>query len=855
MKLLSKPLLLKLYFLIGALESAVVFFLLISTPSDLKNIVFWGYSLRRLLLLSGLFILFSLFGLFFIQINISNDLSRKTILLIENSFNIRWHSFFLYFFSLTLVLIGAIFFLIPAKELAVNLSYFERLTPIIYLGSGIGGQTLLVQFLWRGKKLNWHVFLEWRTSFIVTGITLASLLILSIWTIWTRIGLRPETHGWHSPGTPIIFYQMVLAWLVALPFIIWGNSIVKWLEGSFKKWSFYIRLDTIICLLLWLGAVLIWWGEPIRKESYFTPSPTPPNFEHYPHSDAALYDQSAQNLLIGADQNNKIILRPLYVFFLAFLHTIGGQQYENVIFFQILFLAVMPVLVYLLGSTIGGRPVGLLTALLIIFREKNSIALTNVIEVSHSKLLLSDVPMMALMLLMVYILIKWLKSSHADYLGVFAGASYGLVLMIRSHQAQMIIPALLISIFFSGGFQFKRVVQRILLFSLGLAITIAPWAWRNYETNGKPEIENSEFYFTWYAGAYTEPTDTVDILPGESSNDYSRRITHQVLQYIVHHPAELARVYTSYFIRNEIDSVIYLPMSIKLYSLRSYLSHIQFWNGPQLSFTIGSGLIFFTTLGFIVFGISLAVRRLGFLGLLPLLIQFSYNFSMSLARISGWRFVLPVDWIMQLYYSIGLVAFTIIVISLISNKSPAIIDDQKENEETLNIPYHGVKRQQFLFAFFLLLGISLPLTEMLIPKRYPEIGMDQMIAKHAAEEIDGITSSDLKSFLETEPTAVVLYGRALYPSFYKQGEFWGDDNPFSLLVRNFNRLQFTYIGSENVMVFIPMDMPPQYFPNSSNVFILGCREDVGIYALAIKVNDQTSFIKTSPWQEPACPVQ
>ncbi|MCX6056660.1 MAG: glycosyltransferase family 39 protein [Chloroflexi bacterium] len=860
MKLLSKPLLLKLYLFISALESAVVFYLLISIPSDIKNVVFFGYSIQRLLLLAWIFIVFFLFVMFFVRINISDDFLNITIVFVENVFNVRWQYFFLYFFSLVLMAFGGVVLLAPREGSASYLAYLERLAPMIYLGSWIGMQTLLGQFFWRGQKINWHVFFEWKALLIVTSIGFGGILVFSLWVAWSGIGLIPETYGWHSPGTPIIFYQLILAWLVVLPFIIWDNPIATQRVVSSKKYSFNIRLDTIVCLVLWLVAALVWWGEPVRKDSYFTPAPTPPNFEYYPHSDAAIYDLSAQNILIGADQNNKIILRPLYVFFLALLHVIGGQKYENVVFFQILFLAVIPVLAYLLGSMLGGRPAALLTAILMILREKNSITLTNVIEVSHSKLLLSDVPMMALVVLMVYVLIKWLKEpSSTGYLGIFAGAAYGLVMLVRSHQAQVIIPALLIGMAFSGGFQFKRIFQRVLMFGLGFVIIVAPWIWRNYEVNGKPEIESSEFYISWYAGAYTEPTDTVDILPGESPDDYSSRIKHQVVQYILDHPAELARVYTSYFIRNEIDSVIYLPMSIKLYDLRLYLSRMQFWKLPQLNFTIGSGLIFFTTLGLIVFGVSLAVQRLGFLGLLPLLIHFSYNFSMSLARISGWRFVQPVDWIMQLYYCIGLVALTVIVISLLSNKLSTVIDHAKADEEAGNIPLGGVTRQQLLLVFCLFLGLSFPLTEMLIPERYPETGADQMIARYAAGGVldseSGITASDLRSFLQSDPTAVILSGRALYPAFYEQGKFWGDNNAFSFRARNFDRLQFIYIGTETTPVFIPMALPPQYFPNTANVIILGCREEAAIRALAIKVNDQASFIINSPWQGLTCSTQ
>jgi Dolichyl-phosphate-mannose-protein mannosyltransferase len=861
MRSISKPVLLKLYFLTGAVESAVVFCLLLAIPADLKNIVFLGYSLRRLLLLGVVLVLFFFFGLFSVRISMSEKLLGKTVIFVEDVFNSSWQYFLLYFLSLSLLVFGIVLALMPLERLAGIGAYLQRLAPVVYLAAVLGAQTLVGQFLWRDPKLNWSVFFEQKKLFVITGFLVGALLGLSAWVAWTGLGLTPEVQGWLPPGTPIIFSQLFLAWLIGLPFIIWRGVIEKAPAGFQETPPGRIRLDMIICIVLWCAAFLLWWGEPMRKEGYFTSSPAAPNFEHYPFSDALIYDQAAQNILIGAEQNNKTILRPLYVFSLMFLHVIGGQKYENVILIQILFLAIVPVLAYLLTSMLGGRAAGVLTAILIIFREKNAIALTNVIEVSHSKLLMSDVPMMALMLLMMYFLVRWLRGFlDNDYLGIITGASFGMLMLVRSHQAQLIIPVLLLGMLFSGGFQLKRSFRRVLVFVFGFAIIVAPWVWRNYEVNGKPEIESTEFYISWYAGAYTEPADTVNILPSESPDDYSARIKRQIFQYIIHHPVELATVYTSYFIRNEIDSVIYLPMSLKLDDMRSYISRMQFWSEPLLGFTIGSGLIFSISLGLIVFGIAIAAQRLGFLGLMPLFIHFAYNFSMTLARISGWRFVLPVDWVMELYYCAGLAALTVLTISLISNKLSMGIYNKNDDEEIANPAVASFKLQRLLLIFFLLLGLSLPATEMLIPDRYPDSDANKLLAQHMVggfllENGNRITAADVKTFIETETAAVVLNGRALYPLFYKQGDFVGDDNPFSLLVRNLDRLQFTYIGSENALVFIQLDRSPRYFPNASDVFIIGCRQAGGIKALAVKVNDQTSFLTTSPWQGLACPAR
>lgn len=856
----QKKTLLKLYILMGLFEGAVAFGFLLLIPADPRNAVFLGYSSQRLLLLGVFLAFFALVFLFFLQIQNSAARLEQSIQHMEGVLNSRRGNFIMHLVSLFLISLGIILLLLPFENQAAYFAFAERMSPVIFLGSAVGIQTLLGQFLWRNKKPNWHILLEWKSLFGITSAVFTLLLVLSAWVARSGIGLVPEKYGWHYPGAPILFSQLFVAWLFSLSFIFWNDPLEKWVKGFQVNHASFIRLDVIVCLALWLSASFIWWGEPMRKDSYFTPTPTPPNFEYYPHSDAAIYDLSAQNMLIGADQNNKIILRPLYVFMLTLFRMVGGQQYENVIFLQVGFLAVMPAIAYLLASMLGGRPAGLLIAILIILRERNGIALTNVIEISHSKLLMADVPTMVFMLLLIFVLVKWLKRPVAsDWLGVFAGASFGMLMLVRSHQSVFIVPAILIGMAFSGGFRLKRALRRISVFALGFLVMAAPWIWRNHEVNGKLAIESSEFYISWYAGAYTEPTDTVDILPGETPDEHSSRIKRQVFQYILDHPVELARVYTSYFVRNEIASVLAMPVSLKLYDLRSYTVRMQYWNEPLLSFTPGSGLIFFITLGLITFGVGIAVKRLGVLGLVPLLIHFTFNFSMSLARISGWRFVQPVDWILQLYYCIGLVTLTVLVIALISSRVSGVVYNREDGGGSFDNPSAALGKCRSTLLVFIFLGISLPLTEILIPQRYSEMDTDQRLAEQAADGLmlengTWITAAHVESFLETEPAAVVLYGRALYPLFYEQGKYWGSGESFSLLVGDLDRLQFTYIGSENAQVFIQRETPPDYFPNAADVFIIGCRERAGIRALAVEVNDRSPIVAKLPWQGLTCSI-
>jgi hypothetical protein len=854
----KKSLVLKLYFLLVAAESFVVFRFLATLPSSSMDLAFTGYSFGRLVLFAGAAIPFLVSAAAFVIVNIFPFYLNKLVAFVDDFLGVKWKYIVTATLSTMLMCFGLVLLLTPLDR---SMSYFavmERIAPLVYFGGLLGAETLLAQFYWRNQRIYFQNLLQWRSLFVFTGISSIIIVIPVILVSVSGIGLKPEKYGWHTPGTPILFFQLLIAFLMQQFFLLLKKHIEA---GNFTfygaKLSF--RFNVFVFIALWFIAFVVWQMEPLRKQSYFNPEPTPPNFQYYPYSDAAFYDRTAQSLSIGEGRNLKVVLRPLYVFFLDVLHMIGGQNYDLILTLQVLCLAVMPALVFLLTSLLGDQSAGILAAFLIIFREKNAIALTNILEVSHSKLLLSDLPTMALMILFIYCLVNWLRRPVVDYsLGIASGASFGLVVLVRS-QSQLLLPVLLLGIVLVGGFEWKKGMQRILIFILGALIVVLPWVWRNYQVSGKPAVENTEFYIRLFAGGYSEPTDNVDVLPGESFDDYNKRIKSQIVQYFFNHPAEISRVYASYFIHNEISSVIYLPMSFEFYKLRSYIDHFPFWKEPYLDLSKGSGVMFFFTLALIVMGCAVAFERLGLLGLFPLLIHFTYSLSVVTARISGWRFILPVDWILQVYYCLGLMQVVAMGVSVIRNKARVIssdLSDERLSQDWVKVSFFQ-RKNYLVFTFFLVIGLSLPLIELWTPLRYPPLSDGELIKKLSLDEVQldinkQVTNSELEYFLKTESNATILYGRALYPSYYKKGSFWGENSPNLLAASQFNRLQFDLIGSDDAFVFIPLEGIPQYFPHASDVLLVGCLQEESVRALIIKVDDR--ILTTYPWNGLSCSI-
>ena len=850
-----KPVFLKSYALLAAVESAVVFYYLASIRSETGNTIFAGYSLSRLILLVGAALPFILFGLIFLILNISPARSNRLILLLDNFLADKQKRFFVIAGSSVLIFFCVFFLLLPYGDLGRFSATLERLIPFMYFGVFFGAQTLLGQFLWREQKFYFHNLLQWKSIFMVAGILFAFVTLVAVWVSWSGVGLIPETYGWHAPGTPLPFAQFLVAFVVSLLFMFFNKRINVWYSSLWKGSKYLLKFETVIFLALWFTAFLVWQGEPVLRQSYFTPEPTAPNFEYYPYSDAGFYDTISQNILIGEGRNLEVVLRPLYVFFLALLHVIAGQDYKFLLALQVLSLSVIPALLFWVVSLLGNQSAGMLAAVLVIFREKNSIALTNIIEVSHSKLLLSDLPTMAFMVLLIYTLVNWLRKTDIDYpLGIVSGASFGLTILVRS-QAQLLLPILLVGIAFSGGFQWRKTMLRVLVFMLGLLIVVTPWVWRNSQVSGNFAVENNEFYIRLFAGGYSEPGESIDVLPGESVDEYNARIRAQIVRYVFNHPLELARVYSSYFIHNEIISVVYLPTSLKLYDARGYVDNLPFWDDPYIDLANEYGVMFFLNLALITLGVAAAFDRLKFLGIFPLLIHLTYSLSVVIGRISGWRFVLPIDWILQFYYSIGVIQLFFIIVSVVWNRKLAL-ETEGNILQHPNVPSPFFQRKTyFTVAGFLLIGLSLPMFELIMPVRYPALSQNELIERYVPDplQFDGVepvTASALKIFLETEPGATVLYGRALYPSYYERGDFWGESSANLLAASQFDRLQFYLIGPSRVFAFIPLERAPQYFPHASDVFVIGCEQDASLRVLIAQVDDQVLF--SSPWAGLTC---
>jgi hypothetical protein len=260
------------------------------------------------------------------------------------------------------------------------------------------------------------------------------------------------------------------------------------------------------------------------------------------------------------------------------------------------------------------------------------------------------------------------------------------------------------------------------------------------------------------------------------------------------------------------------------------VTETPYWKNWDGTFPAGGWLPLGANLIVVSIGVLAAWRKVGWLALVPVGLHVFYNLSTAIARVSGWRLILPVDWVLILFYSLGLGHLTLWGWSYLFNgdlTEPASIPASTKRGQS------GWRQQGLpgVAAAILFAGLLLPVLEVAVPSRYADMNA---VTAEAAWEGSGLAEQiglDLTAFLR-QPEARLLWGRALYPKFYSAGtgEPGGDGSAFNILP--YSRLAFRLVGPVNQQVALPMAAAPA-FPNAVDVLVLGCEAEKTFEAVAV----------------------
>ncbi|HQU37840.1 MAG TPA: glycosyltransferase family 39 protein, partial [Anaerolineales bacterium] len=729
---------LRLSLSLAFIEGLFVFWKYLTAPSESASVVFLQYSALRLILLLAVLFLSLAVLLLLVASFKKNWLELKTGNLITSLWD-KTETFWAW-----LGLGSLTYFLLFTSNLNLGsfASYRERLYPILAWFALIALQFMVSFIFVKGRGSN--LFQTYRSSLVPSGIALLLLALLILFIALTKIGLTPDAIYWQGPGVPLLISQVVVAWGIGLSF----NALIARFGEVGRN-----RVNVLACVALWALAVFLWWGQPARA-SYNILESAPPNLQEYPFGDSILYDTVAHKFLTGTALPNDFWVKPLYSFFLVFLHLFAGENYGLLVFLQIAILAIIPVLVYLLVSRIGNRTAGVVASLLVILREQNSIALSNVIQVSHLKLLLSDVFSMGLVVLLLWLMLRWFENPRERRNSLLAlGGVLGLLTLTRGHPI-LLLPVFLVIVFLFNAENFRQRIARVGFIAAGVALVLLLWLTRIYQTTGRIALQSPVSpYSANMAGLYSITPHLAD--PEAFTTDVSSRtleesdaLNKQVTDFILQHPSEVIRFVSAHYFHNMIYSYIYLPQSFRIESLRAYVTSEPFWGAWHGELSFQSWILLFINMGLIALGFGTAWKKNRYLAIASLLIGMGYNASVSVGRISGWRFILPADWITLVYFSIGLVQFSYIVWYVVTRSAQ---DVSASNEsQTIEKSSASWVNATTIAVVFLLIGSSVTYGNRLFSNRYPEKTAPQLMSKYlvAAESLDqSLTKDDLERFL------------------------------------------------------------------------------------------------------------
>lgn len=840
-------------FALSAFEALAALVYLVSLPADPENALILGFSLRRLIvavvLLGG--------GLAGAGLAFASARPAWRARWLDPSSRRGLFNAALVLLPLGTVVSG----LIPVVLMSLYrtsgefhyAAYFERLLPmLLWLGL-----VCLQGTVW----LAWIGDFQWGALRVERPVLRAAVAVFCIFlTLWllvalTGIGITPDRIGWGKPSVPLLEWHIWLAAAVGMAFLLF-------LAG--RRWS--ARKDLWVSAAIWLLAAGLWLSQPIYT-AYFATAGREPNFEIYPFSDGTYYGLFAQNLLIGNGfKGDEVPPRPLYITLLAVFHAVAGQSYEDVIRIQTLLLAFLPVILYWIGKELHSRPAGLVAALFAILREMTAMAAAPITDkASTSQLFFADLPSALAISFSALLALYWLKGPQRRPLMPFwVGGGLGLAMLFRT-QSLFILPGVLLLALLALRGRWKTWLAQTGLLLLGLGLVIAPWLWRNWQITGQITFDDPKTQTGVMAQRYhlDDPDARTEYLirPDEDLDDFSERVNQGIFSYLLDNPADVARFVSAHWANAQIDNLLLLPVRDGIRAPGDLLSPTEaFWQTWDASPTLSQSLLLAFNLALLALGIGAAYARMRWAGLALLLMNLSYNASNALARNSGWRYLLPVDWMTYTYAALGLMELALgilLVLGIPMTRLKIVLSAGGEESETRQ----RVTRQTwvsgvFLGLAFVLVG-SFPLAvERAFPRRYPlqtEAELVQEVLDHPALRQAGVDLEALEQFARQSGVQMVK-GRALYPRYYGAGDgeprtakagYEPLDDPRSL----FQMASNTFNG----LVMLRAEAIPQSLPNAADVIVVGCPVEEHIDATLVLVLSQPDGVYLADRGFAACP--
>jgi hypothetical protein len=198
-------------------------------------------------------------------------------------------------------------------------------------------------------------------------------------------------------------------------------------------------------------------------------------------------------------------------------------------------------------------------------------------------------------------------------------------------------------------------------------------------------------------------------------------------------------------------------------------------------------------------------------------VNIAYTLSNSLARNSSGRYNLPVDWVGYLYLTAGLLQIGLWVLQGLRRYTRVKQDDDLEIIST-QITIIPTRKFVMLGFILVLIGSIIPVTEGVFPTRYKPLARDEVPTILKSWGVDPALAKNLLA----DPAVTYVFGRELYPRFYRPDDGEMGSNWVAYAPLDFCRMGFVMTGPAGIdQVLVTLARPPQNFPNRSDTLALG----------------------------------
>lgn len=654
-----------------------------------------------------------------------------------------------------------------------------------------------------------------RYTLVPFSILICTLLFIQL----TGFGAAryPEIDLWNPGSVPVLLPQLVF--LVFVSVDLNNRRIFQSRSG---------RKLIIIGLAIWVLASVLWISQPFHATRTNT-EPTPPENLIIPERDAAYLDYGAQSVLIGEGiHGGRITDKPLYMLFLAGVYGLLGNDFYTATTTQILILSIVPVLLFIAGSVLVDRKLGVLLALFAIVQEVNAIAMVEELVAAHVRMLLTEPfseMMMVLQAFVTYMYVTGRGGSRRS--GAILGALFGLGSLLRFNFFALFFIILAFLIVFSV---FRKSLRNDIgayaIMFLCFALVISPFSFYSRANTGR-------FFFSQKISLVVSRSywgnETLQFLQGVLERDEGgdpgglpvsppvqgteRNPSHPdgITQNHQKKFATVIRPYLAHFIHNEVMTLAGFPLDfgdrpIEEMGDEPIWSAASDWNGrlkpTQMVFSMAN-------LFFLALGIGWMAKKWRLAGMVPLVYHLGYNLTNASALTSGGRYLVPAEWGLYLYYLAG-------VYVLVSFRAGE--DKLSKNNialDRISIPGKGTTTA--VVGLALILSLLIPAVQYMIPSAYPVSSDREVLNLLTKDELDtlakqGISIADIEHFLD-QPDAQVFMGRAAYPNL----EFSkSKDPPVFFTIRLIKPWIPINAKLENP------DAEITHFPHLSDSIIVGC---------------------------------